>query len=139
MNCKKNKNMKKNIIKLNESQLRQIIAESVKRVLKEFNDTEMGELQAAEEKYKEAKQHKDLDVALDLLIEAYNILENYYERIRNNSIKSGEESISDKEYADFSRLYRDVYDSLQGIAESGFPEFTTEDMPFPLDGFEDLM
>lgn len=136
---KTNKNMKKNVIKLNENALRQIVAESVKKVLKEINGTEMGELQDAEEKYEEAKQHKDLDVALDLLIDAYNILESYYERIRNISMKTGSEAVSDKEYADFSRLYCAVYGSLQGIAESGFPEFTTEDLPFPLDGFEDLM
>lgn len=131
--------MKKNVIKLSENTLRQIVAESVKKVLKEISGTEMGELQDAEEKYEEAKQHKDLDVALDLLIDAYNILESYYERIRNISMKTGSEAVSDKEYADFSRLYRAVYGSLQGIAESGFPEFTTEDLPFPLDGFEDLI
>lgn len=97
-------------------------------------------LQDAEEKYEEAKQHMDLDAALHLLIEAYNILESYYERIRNISTKTGSEAVSDKEYADFSRLYRAVYGSLQGIAENGgLPEFTTEDLPSPLDGFEDLM
>jgi len=36
------KNMKKNIVKLNEQQLRQIVAESVKKVLKEIGDTPQG-------------------------------------------------------------------------------------------------
>ena len=36
-NMKESKDMKKNIIKLNETQLRKVVAESVKRVLKEYD------------------------------------------------------------------------------------------------------
>ena len=39
---KTNKNMKKNVIKLNEDTLRQIVAESVKKVLNEIGDTKGG-------------------------------------------------------------------------------------------------
>lgn len=34
---KENKNMKKNVVKVNENTLRQIVAENVKKVLKEYN------------------------------------------------------------------------------------------------------
>lgn len=86
----------------------------------------------------EAKGHKDLDVALDLYLEAYGLLEDYFNEMREKGTKIGDEVVSDKEYADFSGLYYAVCGGLKGIAESGFPEFSADDLPEPLDGFEDV-
>jgi len=57
---KTNKNMKQNTIKLNENQLRQVIAESVRKVLKEGNFKPQGEPTSFDSKYgsKVAKKYE---------------------------------------------------------------------------------
>lgn len=66
---KTNKNMKKNVIKLNENTLRQIVAESVKKVLKEYEDRSFN----SGEFYGEA-----LDAAVQTYLDSLNIEPRYF-------------------------------------------------------------
>ena len=66
---KTNKNMKKNVVKLNESTLKKIVAESVKKVLKEEGDRSFN----SGEFYGEA-----LDTAVQTYLDSLNIEPRYF-------------------------------------------------------------
>ena len=80
---KTNKNMKKNTIKLNESQLRQIVAESVKKVLKESSE-EWG--------FKEE--------TIDAIREAYNALNGLHGLLRQEIYTEETEAVNDAKALD---------------------------------------
>ena len=66
---KTNKNMKKNVVKLNENTIRKIVAESVKKVLKEYEDRSFN----SGEFYGEA-----LDAAVQTYLDSLNIEPRYF-------------------------------------------------------------
>jgi predicted methyltransferase len=77
---KQNKNMKKNVVKINENTLRKIVAESVKKVLKEEygNENEMWNI---------AKQMLDPQVMLEALegyLDRDGLLDEYAARLNQD-------------------------------------------------------
>lgn len=74
---KTNKNMKKNVVKLNEQQLKKIVAESVKKVLKESQNTTW-------EIAKEILDPKVMLEAIEYYLEKDGLLEEYAHRLNED-------------------------------------------------------
>lgn len=111
---KTKKNMKKNIVKLNESQLKKIVAESVKRVLKEVEtgmDDYLSELsKGINYFYSEAMQN------LKNLVKEYEQLPDEYSNMKQSNIAVVREAMESLKLAYSGKQWQETGPSLSMMA-----------------------